>query len=31
VGLEHPVQVVPMDSKVSDLVIFACLAATTME
>jgi malate dehydrogenase (oxaloacetate-decarboxylating)(NADP+) len=31
VGLEHPVQVVPMDSKVSDLVVFACLAATTME
>jgi malate dehydrogenase (oxaloacetate-decarboxylating)(NADP+) len=31
VGLEHPVQVVPADSKVSDLVVFACLAATTME
>jgi malate dehydrogenase (oxaloacetate-decarboxylating)(NADP+) len=31
VGLEHSVQVVPMDSKVSDLVVFACLAATTME
>jgi malate dehydrogenase (oxaloacetate-decarboxylating)(NADP+) len=30
-GLEHAVQVVPMDSKVSDLVVFACLAATTME
>ncbi|MBW4023083.1 MAG: NADP-dependent malic enzyme [Proteobacteria bacterium] len=30
-GLDHPVQVVPMDSKVSDLVVFACLAATTME
>ena len=30
-GLEHPVQIVPVDSKVSDLVIFACLAATTME
>ena len=31
VGLDHPVQVVPADSKVSDLVVFACLAATTME
>jgi malate dehydrogenase (oxaloacetate-decarboxylating)(NADP+) len=30
-GLQHPVQIVPVDSKVSDLVIFACLAATTME
>jgi malate dehydrogenase (oxaloacetate-decarboxylating)(NADP+) len=30
-GLAHPVQVVPADSKVSDLVVFACLAATTME
>jgi malate dehydrogenase (oxaloacetate-decarboxylating)(NADP+) len=30
-GLAHPVQVVPVDSKVSDLVVFACLAATTME
>jgi malate dehydrogenase (oxaloacetate-decarboxylating)(NADP+) len=30
-GLEHPVQIVPMDSKVSDLVVFACLAATSME
>jgi malate dehydrogenase (oxaloacetate-decarboxylating)(NADP+) len=30
-GLQHPVQVVPADSKVSDLVVFACLAATTME
>ncbi|MCB8882763.1 NADP-dependent malic enzyme [Acidisoma cellulosilytica] len=26
-GLAHAVQVVPMDAKVSDLVIFACLAA----
>ena len=26
-GLSRPVQVVPMDAKVSDLVIFACLAA----
>ncbi len=26
-GFEHAVQVVPMDAKVSDLVIFACLAA----
>ena len=30
-GLAHPVQVVPVDSKVSDLVVYACLAATTME
>jgi malate dehydrogenase (oxaloacetate-decarboxylating)(NADP+) len=30
-GLERPVQIVPMDSKVSDLVVFACLAATSME
>ena len=26
-GLAHAVQVVPMDAKVSDLVIYACLAA----
>ncbi|HTI00559.1 MAG TPA: NADP-dependent malic enzyme [Acidisoma sp.] len=31
-GLEHAVQVVPMDAKVSDLVIYSCLAAAhTME